>query len=123
MNEVSSNSAEATLVTRIRQRLADLQTTAFAAARHAGLSRDFINDILAGKKSGQSAKSLTSTAAALRCSVSFLLGDTDETGDPTPGEPLLAPGEPIEPTDEVTQVIVQYRSGRTVVLRDVVAAG
>ena len=110
----NTDASDTTLIERIKARLTALQTKPATAAINAGLHRNFLHDILIGKKTGRSAKSLQKTSSALRCSVSYLLGDTDETGDPTPGEPLVR-GAVSEDTDPVEKVILQHRSGLTTV--------
>lgn len=76
---------------RVEERLDALKTNAFEAARLSGLERNFINDILNGKKSSVRGPSLMKLAQVLRCSADYLIREDasppdDSDYDPGVGE-------------------------------------
>jgi DNA-binding Xre family transcriptional regulator len=75
---------ETQLQARVRERLASLKINPFEAARHGGLERGFINDILNGKKKSIRGDNLWKVAAALHCTTEYLLGESER---PFPGIP------------------------------------
>ncbi|WP_188855387.1 S24 family peptidase [Aureimonas glaciei] len=62
-----------TLADRIRERLADLDTNPFAIAEKGSLERNFVNDILNGKKKSVRGDNLFKLAAALDTTPEWLL--------------------------------------------------
>lgn len=62
---------------RVGNRLADLHLNSFEAARRAGLGRDFVNDILNGRKKSVRTEGLRRLADALQCDAGWLIGDSD----------------------------------------------
>jgi hypothetical protein len=71
---------EDVLKDRVQQRLAALGAKPIPTATKAGLGRDFIADIVTGKKLSVRGSKLETLANALQTSTSFLLGQTE---DPT----------------------------------------
>lgn len=74
---------------RINQRLYDLDVSAITAAQSVGLGKNFIYDLVMGRKeSFRSPKHMQLVANALDCTVDFLAGWTDhphqKRGDPVP---------------------------------------
>lgn len=67
---------------RIEQRLADLGITQFEAGKRAGRSRTFIHDFLSGRKDEFKGNGPAEVAAALECSIEYLMGESDEVGLP-----------------------------------------
>lgn len=66
------------LKARVEQRLAALAAKPIPTATKAGLGRDFISDILNGKKASVRGSKLETLANALQTTTGFLLGQTDE---------------------------------------------
>ncbi len=75
-----------TLKAFVERRLAEIGTNPFEAARHAGLERGFINDILQNKKSTVRGSNIIKLASALKVSVRTLV---EETYDSAPSDELL----------------------------------
>lgn len=67
---------------RIEARLEALGLNQFQAVEGTQLARHFIYDILAGRKQNVRSKNLQELARALRCSVSYLEGKSDDIGLP-----------------------------------------
>lgn len=61
------------LKTRVTERIAALRTNAFEVARVGELERNFVNDILNGKKLSVRGPNLLKLARALRCSADYLI--------------------------------------------------
>lgn len=72
------------LKARVAERLEVLGRKPVTAAVGAGLGRDFIRDILAGKKRSVRGDKLEQLAQALDTSTDYLLGRDSETPPPTP---------------------------------------
>lgn len=64
---------ESLLKRRVEERLAALRTNAFEAARAVNFERNFINDILIGKKTTVRGPNLLKLAQALHCSADYLI--------------------------------------------------
>lgn len=67
---------------RIEARLEALGLNQFQAVEGTQLARHFIYDILAGRKQNVRSKNLQELARALRCSVAYLEGKSDDVGLP-----------------------------------------
>ena len=67
---------------RIQARLQDLGITATHAAVKAGLGKTAVRDIIAGKSKSPTIGTLFKLAVALECSVLYLLGVSEESGNP-----------------------------------------
>ena len=65
----------ATLAERIQHRLDITETNASAASVAAGLGKDFVRDVMRGKKINISAEAATKLADALKCSVDWLINE------------------------------------------------
>ncbi|MCF1502167.1 LexA family transcriptional regulator [Afifella sp. H1R] len=74
---------------RVRQRLDDLGINPFEAARRAGVERNFINDLLSGRKRSIRDTSLTKLARGLNTSEAWLLGRLSEDDNPRRAVPLV----------------------------------
>ena len=72
------------LVDRIEQRLQYLGLSAGGASVKAGLSRDFVRMLKRNRTQQPGAASLAKLARVLECDVRYLIGEADETGQPTP---------------------------------------
>ena len=76
------------LRTRIQARLEELDINPFEAARRGGLERNFVNDILVGKKQSVRGKNLARLCAALDVTADYLLtqsfGEAPARGRTTP---------------------------------------
>lgn len=77
------------IASRIQARLRQLELSANAASLRAGLPRDAIRDIIAGKSRNPRADTLLKIAAALEIDPAYLLDPNHETGGVSP----LAEGE------------------------------
>jgi transcriptional regulator with XRE-family HTH domain len=62
---------------RIKERLQELDLPVTTAAEKAGLDRGYVSDWLTGKKKTITAGALIAIAAALKCSVAYLVGESD----------------------------------------------
>lgn len=80
---------------RVLQRLEDLGISQWDAAIKAGLHRNFVYDLLEGRKLKPQRKSLAALARALRCSTEYLTGESDDIGEPTPLPAIEASGLPV----------------------------
>lgn len=79
-----------TLSDRLKHRLEVLDKSPIAASEEAGLGRDYVRDVIRGKKESISATAAPKLARVLQCSVEWLLtGDGEENFDP-PAEPAPA---------------------------------
>ena len=67
-------------VDRVRLRLEELKFPVATAALSVGLERNFIQDILTGRKQGINASNLTKLARALDCSEEYLTGQSNFVG-------------------------------------------
>lgn len=94
------------VVARINQRLSDLKTTAYVAAKDAGLGRFFIFDYLRGRTQGTSVHTFRKIAQALSCSYDYITGVSDEIGEPEQS----MPARPLDPVESVT---LTHASGKT----------
>lgn len=63
---------------RIRDRLDQLGESSFDVSIAIGKNRNFLNDLMSGKKKSFSADMLPDLARALRCDANYLLGMSDE---------------------------------------------
>lgn len=70
--------SDLTLKDRVQLRLAAIGAKPIPAAVKAGLGRDFINDIINGKKTSIRGNKLEAVAAVLETTVAYLLGETDD---------------------------------------------
>lgn len=59
---------------RIRDRLAEIGASSFDVSEAIGKNRNFLNDLMTGKKKSFSADMLPTIAEALRCDVAYLVG-------------------------------------------------
>lgn len=73
---------------RVAERIAALKTNAFEAARAGELERNFVNDILNGKKDSVRGPNLLKLARALACSADYLIREDA----PAPDDSELATG-------------------------------
>ncbi|MDQ0510931.1 helix-turn-helix domain-containing protein [Ancylobacter amanitiformis] len=83
------------LKTRVLQRLEALSITQWEAARRAGLHRNFVYDLMEGRKQKPQQKTLLALARALQCSVDYLIGNTEEIGSPPPVSEASGQGLPV----------------------------
>lgn len=82
------------LAERVKKRLDDLDMSALAASKAAGMSESFVRDILRLRVRSPGATALATLARVLQCSVDYLLGQADDVGAPPPeGTVLPAPGQ------------------------------
>ncbi|WP_081718716.1 helix-turn-helix domain-containing protein [Lutibaculum baratangense] len=78
---------EADLGKRILVRINALGISQAEAARRSGLRPTWINDLLAGRKTGVRAENLRKIARGLQTTPAFLLGETDDPSPASPPEP------------------------------------
>ena len=94
-----------TLADRVRQRMDALHLTMAAATEKAGLKRTFVADLLSGKKQTINGANAAKLAAALECSVDWLLHGK---GDVAPSQGLLVRGAgeaaSLEPTGDAPTI-------------------
>lgn len=67
---------------RVEQRLQDLGLNQFEAAERAGRNKHYIYDFLHDKKKSIKGSGLEQVANALECSIDYLLGNSDDVGQP-----------------------------------------
>jgi transcriptional regulator with XRE-family HTH domain len=67
---------------RVAERLEALNISQWEAAERARKNRNFVYDILQGRKIKPQRRTLIDLARALECSVEYLLGESDEIGFP-----------------------------------------
>ncbi|MDQ0301408.1 helix-turn-helix domain-containing protein [Ancylobacter polymorphus] len=70
------------LKSRVQERLNALNISQWEAAQRAGLHRNFVYDLLEGRKQKPQQKTLLALARSLQCSVEYLTGASDEIGSP-----------------------------------------
>lgn len=80
------------LKTRVEDRIRTLRTNAFEVARKAELERNFVNDILIGKKQSVRGPNLLKLARALSCSAAWLIDEHAAPPRDAAGELGLPPG-------------------------------
>lgn len=73
------------LIQRIQERLGACNTNVSRASIATGFGRQYIRDILVGKSKSPSVDGLAAIAEVLGCSVSYLIGESDEVGEPDAG--------------------------------------
>lgn len=73
---------------RVAERLDALKINAFEAARAVELGRDFVNDILNGKKTSVRGQNLLKLAEALKCTPDYLINEKAAPPDDVPEEEL-----------------------------------
>lgn len=66
------------IIDRIRARLEQLSESSFDVSEAIGKNRNFLNDLMVGRKKSFSADMLPAIAGALRCDVAYLLAMQDE---------------------------------------------
>lgn len=81
---------EVELKDRVIERLTDLNKGAVEVAQAHGLERNFIRDIVEGRKKNVQARSMKKLAEALETTTQWLLGDTDVKKRNTFGQKLLS---------------------------------
>lgn len=74
---------------RIEARLKALGINQFEAAERAGRHKMFLYDYLVGKKQSFKGGGPRDIAAALECSLEYLMGDVDDVGVPPGGDPAI----------------------------------
>ncbi|MEH3109002.1 MAG: helix-turn-helix transcriptional regulator [Agrobacterium cavarae] len=82
------------LIQRIEERLAACNTNTSRASLATGLGRQYIRDIVVGKSKSPSLQGLTAVARVLGCSVSYLIGETDDLCDVSQ-DAVHSPVEPL----------------------------
>lgn len=81
---------------RIRDRLDELGESSFDVSKAIGKNRNFLNDLMTGKKKSFSADMLPDIARALRCDANYLLGMDSQPLHPVAGTGIPVAGS-IEP--------------------------
>lgn len=66
------------IIDRIRTRLEELSESSFDVSEAIGKNRNFLNDLMVGRKKSFSADMIPTLSAALRCDAGYLLGMQDE---------------------------------------------
>jgi hypothetical protein len=84
------------LPSRVQARLDSLRINAFEAARRGEFGKDYVNDILVGRKAKVHPGNLAKLARALDCSIAYLKGESETAGFADPAILPLghAPPEP-----------------------------
>ncbi|MCJ2092166.1 MULTISPECIES: helix-turn-helix transcriptional regulator [unclassified Methylobacterium] len=85
---------ESVLAQRVRERLVAVGITQAELARRAFVNRSFVSDLQRGRKAVIREDALARFATALRCSVSYLVGESDDPSvpeRPTPARRLPPP--------------------------------
>jgi hypothetical protein len=96
------------LPSRVQARLDSLRINAFEAARRGEFGKDYVNDILVGRKAKVHPGNLAKLAKALDCSIAYLKGETETAGF---ADPAILPVGHVQPEPAIglpLRGIVEY---------------
>lgn len=100
--EFADDKAREKIKNRIQSRLVSLGLNQFDAAKLTGKNAHFIYDFMIDRKREFKGDGLYRLGVVLQCSIDYLLGRSDDVGQPPPPRMAFVPVNPIEPEKEVS---------------------
>jgi hypothetical protein len=104
---MAKRSRNLTFQKRVQERVKALGESPITLAQRVGLRREFIRDIVEGRKFSVGADALTLVAQALECDVTYLTGDSDQPRPLEAGDTGLTPA----PSDDL-KIVAGPGTGR-----------